>query len=290
MAEVLEFPKVVYSLTGIALLDVGGELLQAVQDRLSVGGWRFVNSEGDFVEAPNGAAAALKAHDDGEAKRNRAAGFQALKDMGTKLRALPAFSVHANLAWEEVLETGEKTTVIEQVAIEADPPHGLRVDRSSPDRERIFYYDGKTATLWAPNIRYYTSVPFEGALSDMIADVASKYDFEVPLADLFLWGSNDDDLDAITSARYLGRARFGDRVCDQFAYRQPDVDWQVWIEDTEEGLPCGYSIVDLTDEAHPTFHATVKVTPEPEFADGRFTFSPPEDAVPIPFATAKADK
>ena len=81
MAEVLEFPKVVYSLTGIALLDVGGELLQAVQDRLSVGGWRFVNSEGDFVEAPNGAAAALKAHDDGEAKRNRAAGFQALKDM-----------------------------------------------------------------------------------------------------------------------------------------------------------------------------------------------------------------
>lgn len=80
MTEVLEFPKVVYSSNGIAMLDVGGELLKAVQDRMSVGGWMFVNSEGDFVEAPSGAVAALAAHSADEAKRNRAAGFQALKD------------------------------------------------------------------------------------------------------------------------------------------------------------------------------------------------------------------
>jgi len=81
MTEVLEFPKVVYSLNGIAMLDVGGELLKAVHDRMAVGGWLFFNSAGDYVTAPSGAVAALAAHIDGEAKRNRAAGFQALKDM-----------------------------------------------------------------------------------------------------------------------------------------------------------------------------------------------------------------
>ncbi len=215
---------------------------------------------------------------------------QAVKDMGATLRALPAFSIRGTLAWEEVLDSGEKTMIIEQVTAEAAPPHGLRISRSSPDRERIFYFDGESATLWAPILRYYTQVPYNGSLSELVAEVASKYEFEVPLADLFLWGADDDDFEAITSARYLGRSRLGNRVCDQFALRQPDVDWQIWIEDTEEGLPCGYSIVDLTDDARPTFHATVTVTPELEIADNRFTFKPPEDAIPIPFATAKAHK
>ncbi|MEX2519185.1 MAG: DUF2092 domain-containing protein [Paracoccaceae bacterium] len=214
--------------------------------------------------------------------------IQAMTDMGAKLRDLTAFSVKANLIWEEAFESGEKTAIIEQVSIEAQKPKGLRVERSSPQRQRIFYFNGEQATLWAPEIRFYTMVDFSGTNAEMIVDAAEKYDYQVPLADLFLWGLDPSQFEAITAARYVGQAQFGDRVCDQYAFRQENVDWQVWIEDSEAGLPCGYMIVDLTDEAHPVFQATVEVTPVAEFADSRFTFVAPEDATAIPFETTKA--
>lgn len=214
--------------------------------------------------------------------------IQAMADMGAKLRALTAFSIKGNLVWEEVLESGEKTAIIEQVVIEADPPKGIRVDRSSPDRRRIFYFNGEQATLWAPGIRFYTTVDFSGTIAEMITSVVEKYDYQLPLADLFLWGLDPAQFESVTAARHVGQAQFGDRVCDQFAFRQQDVDWQVWIEDSEAGLPCGYMIVDLTDDAHPIFQATLEVTPEAEFADSRFTFVAPEDATAIPFETTKA--
>lgn len=212
---------------------------------------------------------------------------QAVKDMGAKLRELPAFSIKATLLWEEVFESGEKTAVIEQVRIDADPPHGLRVERFSAERSRIFYFNGEKATLWSPEIRYYTDVDFKGTIAEMIAFAAEKHDLELPLADLFLWGAVSDDFEAVTAARYVGQTLMGDRVCDQYAFRQEDIDWQIWIEDVEALLPCGYMIVDKTDEARPIFEATITMTPETEFADQRFTFTPPEDSQRIPFATAE---
>lgn len=212
---------------------------------------------------------------------------QAVKDMGAKLRELPAFSIKAALLWEEVFESGEKTAVIEQVRIDADPPHGLRIERFSEERSRIFYFNGEKATLWSPKIRYYADAEFKGTIAEMIAFASEKHDLELPLADLFLWGTESDDFDAITAARYVGQTLMGDRVCDHYAFRQEDIDWQIWIEDVEALLPCGYMIVDKTDDAHPIFQATVTVTPKTEFADQRFTFAPPEESQRITFATAE---
>ncbi|MFV0474344.1 MAG: DUF2092 domain-containing protein [Pikeienuella sp.] len=216
------------------------------------------------------------------------AAVQAVRDMGAKLRALPAFSGEAMLIWEQVFDDGEKNAVIEQVSLQADPPHGLRVEVSSPDRSRIFYYDGEKAALWSPISRLYAEIDQKGPLPEMISHMAEEYDLELPLADLFFWGRDEEDIAALEAARFVGHARIGGRVCDQYAFTQGDVDWQLWIEDSESTLPCAYMIVDRTDEARPVFHATVTITPEAEYADRRFSFAPPEDATRIPIAKAEA--
>lgn len=213
-----------------------------------------------------------------------------IKQMGDALRALPAFSVDADLIWEEVMEDGQKITVMENVAIDAQPPTRLRVEQTTPARKRIFYFNGEQATLWAPGIRYYTQVDFKGTIAGMIAEAASKYDYEIPLSDLFFWGADDKDIEAITAAQHVGLASIDGRICDQYALRQEGADWQIWIEDADPPLPCAYSIVDLTDDARPTFNAVVRITSALEFSDGRFTFVPPEDALPIPFETVQDPK
>jgi hypothetical protein len=209
----------------------------------------------------------------------------AVVEMGKRLRALKSFSVEAEMSSDEVLESGEKLTHLEHVKADVKPPSGLRVARISTRRERIFFYDGKRAVLWGPTTGYYTSIPFDGRLKDLIVTAAQKYSYEVPLADLFLWGADEEDIKEIKAGNYVGTAMVGDRVCDHYAFRQNNVDWQIWIDKAAGGLPCRYAIVDLSDEARPMFQATVRIKNGVVFDDARFQFVPPKDAVEIPFLT-----
>ena len=207
----------------------------------------------------------------------------ALVQMGNKLRSLESFSIAAEIASEVVLDTGERLTSIDQLSIDARDRTNLRMERTSPTRERILYFDGASASLWGPVTRYYTTVPFSGTNEDLITHLANKFGYELPLSDLFLWGLNPEDEKSITQARFIRSAQIDGRLCNQYAYRMDDADLQMWIDTAEDGLPCAYQIVDLTDEAHPTFFATVDVETIVNLDDNGFTFNPPDDAISIPF-------
>jgi len=207
----------------------------------------------------------------------------ALVQMGDRLRSLETFSIAADIASEIVLDTGERLTSVHHVSIDARDKTNLRMERTSPTRERILYFDGESASLWGPVTRYYTTVPFSGTNADLITHLANKFGYELPLSDLFLWGLNPEDEKSITQARFIRSAQIDGRLCNQYAFRMEGDDLQMWIDTAEGGLPCAYQIVDRTDEAHPTFFATVDVETIVNLDDNRFTFNPPEDAVSIPF-------
>lgn len=213
--------------------------------------------------------------------------LEVVRAMAERLRSLQDFTVVAEMTSEEVLESGEKLTTIEQVTADVSPPHGLRMSVSSPGRERILLYDGTDAVLWGPATGYYTKVPFTGNLAELTIEAAAKYDYVVPLADLFLWGRDAADFEEITEANFVGASLIDGRLCDHYAFRQEGVDWQVWVDGADDGLPCRYAITDLTDPARPTFSATLTITTGATFADRRFTFAPPQDALSIPFATTE---
>ena len=66
---------------------------------------------------------------------------------------------------------------------------------------------------------------------------AKKYGLEIPLADLFLMGTDRFDTKSITEAIYVGPQVIGGVLCDQLAFRQPGVDWQICIERGKAPLP-----------------------------------------------------
>ena len=229
-------------------------------------------------------AAPAAAQDDApDPPRIDPAALEAARAMGERLRALDAFTIEATLSTEEVLESGETLLHLERLTADIDPPGGLRMELRSPGRERVFLYDGARAVLWGPITRYYTAVPFSGTLTALVQETARRYDYHVPLSDLFLWGTEAADLARVTQAQYVGADYLGGRVCDHYAFRQEGVDWQLWIDTAEAGLPCAYRITDLSDPARPSFAATLTIGTGAVFDDRRFTFAAPDDAVEIPF-------
>jgi hypothetical protein len=133
----------------------------------------------------------------------------------------------------------------------------------------------------------YASIDTPPTIREMIAAIAEKYDLEMPLSDLFLWGTEEDDMTDIASAFRVGVDRFGNRLCDSYAFHQEDVDWQVWIERGPEPLPCKLVVTDLSDEARPQYSAELDWVLDPTFGDVVFEFTPPSGAQRIEMMTAE---
>ena len=104
---------------------------------------------------------------------------------------------------------------------------------------------------------------------------------------LFRWGSEDSSTAGITSAIDLGPSIVGGVTCTQYAFRQKDIDWQIWIQRGDFPLPLKLVITTTTDEARPQHSATYTWNLAPSFNDAAFTFDPPADAQRVVIANAQ---
>ena len=204
--------------------------------------------------------------------------LERLKAMGAHLRSLKAFTVIADVTNDLVLDSGQKVETAQTVEMSARMPNMLAVSIQSPLKSRKIVYDGKTVTVFAEKLGYYGVFPAPDTIAATVEAASKKYGIEVPLADLFLWGTPKSDFGAITEALYTGPQRIGGVLCDNFAFRQPDVDWQVCIERGKNALPRKL-IVTTTDVAERPQHRSV-LTWKPGVAPAAagFTFKPPKDA------------
>jgi hypothetical protein len=202
----------------------------------------------------------------------------ALERMGGYLRSVKVFRVQARVTRDLVLDNGLLAESESRVDVLAQLPSHLRVDTSSAEKERMFFYDGKTFTIYGKRNQYYASVPAPDTVAKLTADLADKYDIEMPLSDLFLWGTDRVDAKAITAAVDLGPADVEETTCQQYAFRQGGVDWQVWIKLGAYPLPLKMVITTTTDEARPNYSAIYDWDLAPSFNEATFTFDPPEGA------------
>ena len=214
--------------------------------------------------------------------------MDALNQMGTYLRSLKDFQVTAAVTSEDVLTDGEKLTYAHSTSILAVLPNRLRVEVQGDQKSRLFLYDGKTFTLFARRAGYYATVDAPPTIGQLIDVASEKYGIELPLLDLFLWGGPRASTNEITEATDFGPGDVGGITCEHYAFRQPGLDWQVWIQLGDHPLPKKLVLTTTTDDARPQHISVLTWNLAPSYNDAAFVFDPPTDAHKIPFAEEKA--
>ncbi|WP_081488995.1 DUF2092 domain-containing protein [Cupriavidus basilensis] len=162
--------------------------------------------------------------------------MDALKSMGTYLRTLQTFSLHSSTTTDQILDNGQKVQFEGSVDYRVRRPNALRADIHSDRVQRSFYFDGKTLTQYAPRMHFYGIVNAPPTIAELFGVLSEKYGVDLPLTDLFYWGTNQERVDEVKSAAYIGPAYVGGIDCDHYAFRQQDVDWQVWIQRGQKPL------------------------------------------------------
>ena len=209
------------------------------------------------------------------------ASIQALKDMGAHLQTLKRFHVSTELTGERVLADGQKLQHTATADMDVERPNRLHVRMWSARAERELIYDGKTVTLFTPAQKYYSTIEFSGNLGELIKRLEDRYGVEVPLADMFVWGTPAATFDKIESAMNAGQDFIGKDLCDHYAFRQGLFDWQIWITAGAKPLPRKLVITNRSDEARPQSVSLIDWNLKPTFKDSVFKFTPPKGATAV---------
>jgi hypothetical protein len=207
----------------------------------------------------------------------------AVSQMGQYLRGLKDFQVTVNANRDEVLTNGQILQFSHVTRMLVQEPDHLQADISGvvSGNSKKVYYDGKTFTILTLPDNYYATVDAPPTLKALKTKLNQDFGIEMPMADLFEWGTDNSAPSRLLSAVYVGDEDVGGKVCSHYAYREKGFDWQLWIAKGDAMLPCKLAIVDMDDPAHPHYTATYAWQLSPGLPASDFEFTPPPGAHPI---------
>ena len=215
------------------------------------------------------------------------ASVQALKDMGAFLLTLKRFHAETEASGERVLADGQKLQHTATARMDVERPNKIRVLIQSATSDREIIYDGKTVTLYTPAQKYYSTVEFTENIGGLIDKLEQRYAVQLPLQDLFLFGTSAAPLDKIESAMNAGQDFIGGDLCDHYAFRQGKIDWQIWIATGSKPLPRKIVITNRADEERPQSVSLIEWNLKPSFKNSVFSFTPPKGATKIEIVPRK---
>jgi hypothetical protein len=211
------------------------------------------------------------------------AAVAALRKMGAFLRALQAMWVQSEITTDDVLPSGQKVEYGGTVDLKVRQPNRMRVEVSSDRKNEQMYYDGSTFTIFQPTPGYYASFAAPPTVRGLVDVLERRYGADLPLADLFRLGTDEAELGSITSATMVGWSTIKGTVCAHYAFRQPDVDWELWIQEGPQPLPRKLVITTASEKTEPQHVAVLSWNLTPRLDEHMFTFVPPPRAQRIDF-------
>jgi hypothetical protein len=206
----------------------------------------------------------------------------ALNKLGNYLRTLKSFRIQADSVTDAVLTTGQNIGFLHRTEMSVQRPNKVRVVITGSRAPKGLIYDGHTFVLFNDTHHYYSKVPAPPTIHQLIVDADEKYGVQLPLVDLFYWGEQSDDEKALTSALFIGLDKVDGKWCNHYAYQQPGLDWELWIQSGSRPLPCRFVVTDTTQPSRPRHAVNYEWTLNPTFDAGTFTFHPGPGAHEIP--------
>jgi len=212
----------------------------------------------------------------------------ALEKMGASLRKLERFSVVSDGAMESVFANGQKLDTAVRTTYSVELPGRIAVDFQTDNSHSRLYYNGKAVTLVGMNNHKYVRFPASGTVGEMFNRAEDDYGITLPLRELFLWGSPLSDAEQPRAGFKVGDSIVDGVSVEHFAFRQSEMDWEIWLEKSERAFPRKL-VITRTDVPHqPRFTAHFTWDTAREIEPAAFEWTPTADYQLIDYGTAAA--
>ncbi|MET0719147.1 MAG: DUF2092 domain-containing protein [Pseudoxanthomonas sp.] len=208
---------------------------------------------------------------------------QAVLDrMEATFNGLKNYGVTADITRDEVLPFGYKLQNNESARMWVQAPKRLRLEVEGDIKNRTYVYDGSELTMFAPDLNVYATTAAPDTLGELVR-VLLDAGVEMPLIDFLYQGNTGNLTEAVRVGLLVGDSEVDGVPTDHLAFRQADIDWQLWVEKGSRALPRKLVITTRYEVGDPQYQAVLHWDLNPRTGAKTFGFVPPAGATRIPF-------
>jgi hypothetical protein len=203
-------------------------------------------------------------------------------------KAKQSFTFDMDVSYDDVLDSGAKVQYSAYQKVWVQKPNRLRSDYVGDERTTSFYYDGKSFTLYAPNLDYYSTKAAPDTLDAVLDRVEQKYGVTIPMSNLVVSDPCADMKSNVQRTMFIGVDMVNRIPMYHILLLGDDRDFQLWVTQDKQPLLRKAIITYKTLPGAPQY--TVFLSNwnfNPKIPADTFTFTPPEGAREIEFLPAE---
>jgi len=213
---------------------------------------------------------------------------EVLKQMCDYLKNLQQFTVQAEITEDVLLTSGQRIQYARSVEASVRRPDRMRAESVGDTDNRQLVYDGKTITLMDRTKNFYTTITAPPELDAALEHATQAFNLRAPLADLIYTKAYEYLTEGVLSGFYVGMSKVQGVPCHHLAFREKDIDWQIWVEDGPTPLPRKFLITEKKGGGLQFTAVFTKWNTSPQLEDSLFTFVAPAKAEKIDILPAAA--
>ena len=206
-----------------------------------------------------------------------------LKSATDYLASLQSFSYTAQTSLESVSNDNEKIVFDSKVDVSIKRPNKIYAQKTGYEALN-FYFNGNKIVGYNSAKQKYATADEPGDL-DKLVKVLSTYQIEAQMSD-FITSDPYAILTAdVESSRFLGVAMVAGVKCHHLAFRQNNIDWQLWIEASTKPLIKRFMVTSKGLTGSPSYTVTINQwKSNPVLDDALFEFKAPAASQLVEFA------
>lgn len=181
----------------------------------------------------------------------------ALRKMSATLAKAKTFQVHSTATVDERLDSGQMAQFSRDSVITVGRPDRMQADVRRGAESYRFWYQGKDLTVLDVRRDMYAVIQTPDRIDQMLDLLADEYGIVVPLDDLLYPDPYEGLVERVQSGDYVDQQEIGGRLCDHLLFTQENVDWQIWIDTSEQAVPRKVVITYKDDPEQPQYEAVL---------------------------------
>ncbi|MDW6021088.1 DUF2092 domain-containing protein [Mesorhizobium sp. BAC0120] len=166
-----------------------------------------------------------------------------LRTMTDYLAGLKSFTAEFDVEDEIIDAAGQKLQFSASGKIALERPGKFHFERKGSFADVELTFDGATISVLGKKANMFAQLESPGpTIDEAVEELRTATGLDASGADLFAANSYSMLTEDTTEATHVGTGIVGGVECEHLAFRNPRVDWQIWIKKGDKPLPLKYIV------------------------------------------------
>jgi hypothetical protein len=208
--------------------------------------------------------------------------MQILKTMTDYLIGQKTISMTFDSDIEVITTDLQKIQFTSSGRVQLSRPDKIRATRTGGYADLELVFDGKTVSIIGKNENKFVQADIPGSVDQLMDRLIGEYNVQAPGATLLRANVFDELTSDVIASEHIGRGVVDGVECEHLAFRDSEVDWQIWVELGARPIPRKLVITSKAVTGAPQYTMRIKewgaeVPTSPE----AFAFKPPPGAAKV---------